>query len=541
MATRQRRPSVKSTKDIHALQAESATYQSPVGGDDCLYVKVTPSGAKKYVTALTVSKRIQLPTGQSRQKSKTHGLVSQFTLPNIKQLHNHYYESFKRGEDPRESQILEVSELERTSLLNRAIVDLSRERIDRKKRRGEITANSEYNDRLYIKKIESVIGATSFQEFGQRHADNLATAYPVSDKWTTADKVKKLIIKVYNDLPSDARIALQKDILHYLSIAFGKIKQKKRNDQLIESKYFGDAWQRMLQANVNPIFKDAWVLMLLTGERREAIFKAKRSNLHYDNRYPEYLWLTTKGDRDGEGANLIPTFGVLAMLLHRLAQGSEVADSQYLFPSQKGMGSLTSIKPLVNAIGGFGPQQTLATPHNLRRTIANLTRDILGSTAIANEHILHFKTHMKGSSENYFSAESKSFAKARQGSYQQAYRYLDELILCSARLGYFDRETDPALDMQEDNLTQGFICRDLVELGEMSYTITRGDPADIFCTFKNHNDFYQSAKVWSPVASFCSQQDKFVLIKDRPLFLKKLENEWANFGKVKRDLDDEIS
>lgn len=541
MPSHKSRPSVKNQREISTLIPEKKEYRATVEGVDCLYVKVSPNGDKKYVTSVTVSKRLQLPAGQSRQKSKTHGLTGQFTLSEIKQLHYKYYQSFKQGEDPREDQIKDKSELERTSLLNRPIVSLGRERIKRMLQRGDLTKNAAYLDELYTKKVENVIGKVSFQEFGQHHADALARAYPVELHWSTADKVKKLVIKVYNDLPSDARISLLKDIPHYLNKAFGNIKQRKRSDQLIEPDCVGEAWKRMLEADVNPIFKDAWVLILLTGERREAIFKAKRQNLLYDEDTPEYLYLNSKGDRDGTGGNLYATFGVLAMLLDRLAKDSDQLGSPYLFPSQKGKGALTSIKPLVDALGGFGPHAKRATPHNIRRTVANLAREVLGSTAIAEEHILHSKVHMTGSTENYFSETSKAFAQARKQSYQQTYRYLDELILCAATIGHLDRGADPFVDAREDTLGQGFLCRNYISLENRAYMITRGDRANTMSIFKDHIDFCESAKVWSPVASFCAAEDKFVLVKKRPLSLAKLENEWANYGeKRKRNLDEEI-
>ena len=65
MTSRTKRIPVKSIKEINALIPESVDYKNPVDGADCLYVKVARNGTKKFVTAVTVSKRIQLPVGQS--------------------------------------------------------------------------------------------------------------------------------------------------------------------------------------------------------------------------------------------------------------------------------------------------------------------------------------------------------------------------------------------------------------------------------------------------------------------------------------------
>jgi len=535
------RPSVKNQKEINALQPEQDEYRATVGGVDCLYVKVSPNGAKKYVTSLTVSKRIQLPSGQARQKSKTHGLTSQFTLPDIKRIHYQYYESFKRGEDPREEAIRETSDLERTSQLNRPIIELSIERLERRLTRGEIKDG--YNDRLYTKKIEDIIGRVSFQEFSQAHADQLAIAYPPTEQWSTADKIKKLITKVYNTLPSDARFDLRKDILHYLDNAFGRIRQKARGDQLVSPNEIGEAWQRMVQAKVNPIFKDAWVFMLLTGERKTAILRALRDNVTYDRGFPKNIFLETKGDRDGEGKNLIPAYGVLTLLIHRLHQQSEARSSRYLFPSQRGYeGSLTSIKPLIKEIGGLGDQEILSNPHNLRRTVANLARNILGSTAIADEHLLHNKKHMKGSSKNYFDSNAEAFAETRQQSFKLIYRHLDDLVLASGEFRHIDHGISDKLDEKESEIGERYICRDYLSVCGLDCYFNRGEKRIGFGIFQGSDDFLESAKIWSPVASFCAGTDKFVFLKDRPLLKTKLIDEWVNFGiEDIRNPDNEIS
>ncbi|MDA8549130.1 hypothetical protein N9K52_02380 [Litoricolaceae bacterium] len=526
------RPPVKNKKQINDLKPETEAYRVTVEGVDCLYVTVTPAGMKKYVTSTAVSKRIQLPKGQSRQKSKTHGLTSQFTLPEIKRIHYKYYESFKRGEDLRDEAIRDISDLERTSLLNRPIIELSYELIERKLRRGEIGPNSAYNDQLYTKKLEQVISKISFQEFSQTHADQLATAYPPTEQWSTADKIKKQITKVYNALPSDARIDLRKDVLHYLDNAFGRIKQKTREHLVIAPLDVGDAWRRMLEADVNPIFKDAWVLMLLTGERKEAILTSKITDVRYEHNLPDRWFFNSKGDKDGKGANLVPVYGVLRLLLDRLINAARDKGSDYILPTQKGtIGSLTSINELIDSIGTLGVNEVRSNPHNLRRTVANLARDLVGSTAIADEHLLHSKAHMKGSMANYFSPNAESFAEVRTDTYAKIYRHLDDLVLWSCPILRIEHGEMPELDVQE---TEGMLLsRDFIAIGKMSVPINRGESKQAVGLFCNHNDFEDHAKIYSPVASFCAGEEKFIHVKNRPLFYQKLIDHWANFGKAK--------
>ena len=543
MTSRKKRVPVKSIKEINALIPASADSKNPEDGADCLYVKVARTGTKKFGTAVTVSKRIQLPVGQSRQKSLTHGLVSQFTLPEIKRLHTEAYAKLKRGEDIREEMIKQESDLERINVLSQPIIELSIDRLERRLARDEIKSGD--NDRLYTRKVEAVIGNTSFMEFGQRHADALAKAYPVTpESWTTADKVKKLIIKVYNYLSSDTRIELKKDIPHYLEKAFGPIKQRKRGDQVIEPEHISEMWFKMLEADVNPLFKDAFVFMLLTAERRSASYKTKISQIQYENDAPQWLVLNAKRDQSGDRINLFHPIGMLALLLNRLIKQAEDAGSEYLFPSQKGSGCLTDIRPLVDAIGGIGPMDVRTTPHNLRRTTANLGRIVLGSTQLAEEHILHFKSHMTGSTESYFANAAKSFAKTRSSTFKSVYSYLDDVILSSGThmylaTGWEDAEFVDEIQRQNPDRE---ICRDFMSVGgRWLHFSNQGSPEQVG-SFDDREDFFENAYIWSPVASFCAGSDKYVKLESRPLLQETIRLGWTNYGyPIPRDIEAEIN
>ena len=537
-----KRSPVKTKADIDALVPAQSEYKVAVADLDCLYVKVSPNGSKRFITALTVSKSIALPEGQSRQKSCTHGRVELFSIREIKAVHLKCYEAFKRGMDPRTIDQSSKAELERVSVLNKPIVKLSEERIEKRVARGEIKESSAYNDKLYTRKLEAILGLTSFATLTERHLDQLTKAYPKEAGWSTSDKLKKLITKIYRDLPSDIRIELRKDVGQMLANSFGRIRQETRADQVLPAEALGEVWQKMLGANVNPLFKDAWVLMLLTGARKNEVLSSLCSSVQYERDYPSQWCLTTKGDKDGPGTRLIPAHGVLAVLLDRVIKQGESRDSQYLLPSPKTKsGHLTSIDPLIDEIGGIGTLGVRSNPHSLRRTIADLAAGILGSRATADEHLLHQKQQMKGSARHYFAPESKQFAEKTRETFVQIYRMMDDLILSSGRLSEIERGMDRRLDEIEERSGSGAVIRDSLTLCDRTFYLGYSPDNQQPLELESSDEFLSRGKVWSPIASFCAGEDKFVSIQSRPMFKEKLINEWANFGEIApRDIDAEF-
>ena len=234
---------------------------------------------------------------------------------------------------------------------------------------------------------------------------------------------------------------------------------------------------------------------------------------------------------------------MLAMLLTRLLKQAEENNSEYLFPSQKGPGHLSSIQKLVDAIGPLGERAVKPLPHNLRRTTANLGRIVLGSTQLAEEHILHFKSHMTGSTENYFSEVTKSFAKVRSNTYRSIYSHLDDLILSAGTLlslGHGDDQSEWIDDLEAREGQP--VCRDFISFGDQFLHFSNKGSPEKIGTFKDTNDFLETAYIRSPVASFCAGTDKYVKLSDRPLLQETIHLGWANYGDpIPRNLDDEIA
>ena len=184
------------------------------------------------------------------------------------------------------------------------------------------------------------------------------------------------------------------------------------------------------------------------------------------------------------------------------------------------------------------------TPHNLRRTTANLGRVVLGSTQLAEEHILHYRSHMTGSTENYLSQSAKTFAKTRSSTFKSVYSYLDDLILSSGNhmylaTGWEDAEFVDEIQTQNPDRE---ICRDFISVGGRLLHFSNQDSPEQIGSFDDHEDFFENAYIWSPVASFCAGTDKYVKLSDRPLLQETIRLGWANYGEpIPRNLDDEIS
>ena len=503
-----RRAPISSKAGITQLKPEEKEYKVAVQGTNCLYVKVTPQGKKLYVTYVTVSRTLNLPKGTPRQRSYTHGPVDHFTLSAIKKAHGDIYSQLKEGITPKERQQKKIAEIERDQWLTTPIVDLGIARMQRLLDQGALT--NDYNDRWSVGLIRQVIKNTSFSEFNSSHADQLAKAYPPTSAWSKADKVKKQIGKLYRDLPSDARQTLGRDIPHLLERSFGRIKQKKRNDEVIALSDLTTLWKLMLASPVNPLMKDAWVFTLLCGERKTAVLHAKKEAIHFTTN-PPLIYFDSKRDTDHEGMNLVPLTPMLGALTERVFKASP---NDYLFPSQKGKhGPLTSIKPLTESIGGIGVNDVKAVSHNLRRTVANAARAVLGSTELADEHILHFKKYMSGSASHYFSPRALEFVEARSNTFHRTQIHLDDMILAGMVYGMSDDESRGSIEYLSFSIGQPW-C----DLRVPHHTQPSTDA------------ILSMGLVKSPIGSFCAGSEVWVPIKNRPRLSAMLINEWANFG-----------
>ena len=111
-----------------------------------------------------------------------------------------------------------------------------------------------------------------------------------------------MIIKVYNSLDRFTKEELGFDLGHRTEIVFGAIKQQKRSGQYIPLDQLSRFWAAYLCTEAPQAMKDAYLMMLLTGERRSAVLTLKWDNVHLDHEVPHILFQSKaiKGDRSPE-------------------------------------------------------------------------------------------------------------------------------------------------------------------------------------------------------------------------------------------------
>lgn len=177
--------------------------------------------------------------------------------------------------------------------------------------------------------------------------------------------------------------------------------------------------------------KDAYLMMLLTGERRSAVLTLKWDDVHLDHEVPHILF-QSKAIKGDHSLNAVPIVTMLGVLLERLEANKT---SDYVFPSprESSNGAITSVKSLVEDLRSISGLQYVS-PHDVRRTLAQVTRDAYALTAYADEHILHSSSHYSGSTANYLDPNSIEFTARRAETYKRTYEHLDDLILSNAIL-----------------------------------------------------------------------------------------------------------
>ena len=123
---------------------------------------------------------------------------------------------------------------------------------------------------------------------------------------------------------------------------------------------------------------------------------------------------------------------MLGVLLERLEANKT---SDYVFPSPRDSsnGAITSVKSLIEDIRSISGLQHVS-PHDIRRTLAQITRDAYALTGYADEHILHSQSHYSGSTANYLDPNAIEFTARRADTYKRTYERLDDLILSNAIL-----------------------------------------------------------------------------------------------------------
>ena len=241
-----------------------------------------------------------------------------------------------------------------------------------------------------------------------------------------------MIIKVYNGLDRFTKEDLGFDLAHRTEIVFGTIKQKKRSGQYVPLDQLSRFWAAFTRSDARrQTMKDAYLMMLLTGERRDAVLNLKWKNVHLGHDVPHILF-QSKAIKGDQSLNAVPIVTMLGVLLERLAADKK---SDFVFPSTKGSssGAITSVKALVDDIRSISGLQHVS-PHDIRRTLAQVTRDAYGLTAYADEHILHSSSHYSGSTANYLDPNAIEFTARRAETYKRTYEHLDDLILSNTIL-----------------------------------------------------------------------------------------------------------
>ena len=528
------RPAIKSDADIDACPLQEKAYLLPVHGIPGLRLRIAPSGRKSFQSSL------RIPSG--KMKTISLGYYGHLSLQQAQEKHKQVVSDVRGGKTHQYSKHQKSPKANLTATLGKSIVALGYERLERYLARGEITERSAYNDRWAMNLIEGVLGQQTFVDFTSQTAEKLAKKY-TDIEWTKADKVKKQIIKIYNGLSSDVRSELRKDIPHMLQESFGRISQVSRAAQFLPSAQLTEVWARMLDAKVSLVMKDCWVFMLLTGERRDACFKIQVNDVDLEKRR---IFAVAKGSNGEKTMNLIPLTSMLGALVKRLLVQAEEVKSPYLFPSPKAIknythdkwsGCITSIKPLVEAIGEIDGIR--ATPHNLRRTLANIGGAILGSKLLADEHILHFRSHMRGSSRHYFDPNALDFLEVRRKTFETCHKHIDDLILSNYLISDFDfdYEQEVILPIIKGILSKrpslyAYYYRIPGSKINMEMIRNKDFPTETYACFSNEKGerFEDKAQLVSPLGSFCTGNKIWVDLKKRPLFRDHFWNNVINDG-----------
>jgi integrase len=478
---------IKSNADIETLLPREKAYSCPVDGYTGLRLRVSPNGSKRFLT--------QLQGPDKRDKTISHGEWPNLSLDKANQLHRAAYELIRSGDSPRAQKQAKQRHAERNHILSRPIVELGHERTDRAEAQGRLTQKTAELDRSVLNNyLAPILGHTSFRDFSEDHLKNLKEAYPADGGWTKLDKATKMLVKLYNSLDTDIQIALNSDIPKQIQRIIGPIKQHTRDAHRIEPHELAKFWGALMAAPYSQKIKDAYLFILLSGERRAACLRAEKEKVRYDPFL--MIHLVTKGTRDGKGANILPAVGPMGLLLSRLIKQTE---GDALFPATRSNNEHLSDAALKALVRTLSKDISHCSPHDLRRTLAHLAWLATGSAEIANEHLLHSRHFNKGSSKHYFDETAIEFAKLRQNTFKQSYQSLDNLILKHCEVIYDGFMND---DPEIHDCTP--IPAKLVvntQFGQVE--VAKFRRVDGPLEFSSWKDFLSHAEVSSPIASYC--------------------------------------
>ena len=409
-------PPIQSNADIRARQPRNKRYFIPVAGQTGLRLKVETSGTKVFIT------HAKEPTGLNR--SITIGKFPEYDLAAAKKQHAINFQAITQGRDLQLEADRAAQSQERASTLETPLVTLCRNRADQIFKQGGMTERTHDLERNTIANIEKVLGKTRLIDLTEPTLIKLRDQY--IDHWASLDRIKKMLVKIYAWLDRFTQEDLGFDLAHRTGTIFGKIRVKKRPDHYIPLDKLTLFWAGLLTANSTQMKKDAYLLMLLTGERKEAVLTLRWDNVHLDQEVP-FIAFQSKSANGQKTLNAVPIVGFIGLLLTRL---HKTRTSEFVFPSGRSSksGALTDVRDLYNQIKDLTGLQHVA-PHDLRRTLAHVARDAMALTAYADEHILHSSTHYAGSTGNYLAPNAIEFTKRRADTFRLTHAHLDDLIL----------------------------------------------------------------------------------------------------------------
>ena len=508
---------IKSDVDIKALVPREKAYSCPLDGYTGLRLRVSPNGSKRFLT--------QLQGPDKRDKTISHGEWPNLSLEQAVALHKTAYQLIRSGDSPRAQKQAKQRHAERNHMLSRPIVELGHERTDRAEAQGRLTPQTAELDRSVLNKyLAPVLGQISFRDFSESHLKMLKDTYPAEQSWTKLDKVTKMLVKVYNSLDTDIQLALNSDIPKQIQRTIGPIKQRTRDEHRIEPQDLAKFWGAFITAPFSQKLKDAYLFILLSGERRTACLNAEKDKVRHDPIL--MIHLVTKGTRDGKGANILPAVGPMGLLLSRLIKQSE---SNALFPATRGDNAHLSDASLKALVRSLSKDVQHCSPHDLRRTLAHIAWLATGSVEIANEHLLHSRHFNKGSSKHYFDERAIEFAKLRQDTFKKTYQSLDNLILKHCEVIY-----DGFMDDDPDINDCTPIPAKLVvntQFGQVEVAKFRRSDGPLL--FSSWRDFLSNAEVSSPIASYCldgTAHSVWLPVRKRPgaitLIKDQIDTEW---------------
>lgn len=507
---------VHNDSEIRALEPRQKPFHATVPEAKGLRLKIKPNGSKLW----------ELVAKGPDGKSKTRGLGS-FPEVLFKQAIQKGLDAFmeiKEGIDPGYQRQKIIRKSKAIIKAQQPIIQLATEHVEQKVLSGDVQARSAENDYRSIKQIQSVIGNCTFLEFGLQEAKALSKAFPEETAYAARDKTKKMIAKTYRGLDQATQREIDEDIPRLLQVAYGTIKKRTRAEQTIPSHKIGEFWQKLISTpSPHSLHREALVLALLTGERKEAILSIEIQNIHIEQH--QCIYVEGKTARGTPTKNLIPLTPILGSLVERMKDRAMAIGSSYLFPKQRSSGRtdtpmskphLTKINSdFIESLGVFEGVRPVA--HNLRRTLANVAATILGSQDLAQEHILHFNKHTSGAKRNYFDQASLDFLETRRETFERCHQRIDDLILESLEL------LDVPLQEEDEGVvasTTAIVC------GQTSYPLL--DENDEIWINENTSSDKQE-RVYSPLGSFASDEITYVSLNNRPRCQTKILDYCINF------------